>query len=82
MPGQNAYQTSAFNQTLTDNKGGIRVDTNTRFGALFGYYFIDKYTEVNPYFAVNIPGFDADLNGTHSDGKFRPDDNHQQFHRK
>lgn len=63
VPGQDAYQTAAFNQTLTDNKGGIRVDTNTRFGALFGYYFADKYSEVNPYFAVNIPGFDADLNG-------------------
>lgn len=63
VPGQNAYQTSAFNQTLTDNKGGIRVDTNTRFGALFGYYFADKYNQVNPYFAVNIPGFDADSNG-------------------
>lgn len=63
VPGQDAYQTSAFNQTLTDNKGGIRVDTNTRYGALFGYYFADKYNEVNPYFSVNIPGFDADLNG-------------------
>ncbi len=63
VPGQDAYQTAAFNQTLTDNKGGIRVDTNTRFGALFGYYFADKYSEVNPYYSVNIPGFDADLTG-------------------
>ena len=61
--GQPFYQTSAFNQTLTDNKGGIRVDTNTRFGALFGYYFGDKYNEVNPYAAVNIPGFNAGSNG-------------------
>jgi hypothetical protein len=57
------YQTSAFNQTLTDYKGGIRIDTNTRYGALFGYYFADNYTVVNPYAAVNIPGFNAGSNG-------------------
>lgn len=61
--GQPFFQTSAYNQTLTDNKGGIRVDTNTRYGALFAYYFADDYNEVNPYFAVNVPGFDADSNG-------------------
>ena len=68
--GQPFFQTSAFNQTLTDNKGGIRVDTNTHFGALFGYYFVDKYSEVNPYFAVNVPGFDADLSGLTQMGNF------------
>lgn len=61
--GQPFFRTSAYNQTLTDNKGGIRIDTHTRYGAFFGYYFADKYTEVNPYFAVSTPGFDAELDG-------------------
>ncbi|MGH9588271.1 MAG: carboxypeptidase regulatory-like domain-containing protein, partial [Acidobacteriaceae bacterium] len=56
------YQTSAFNGRLQDNKGGIRVDYTTPYGALFGYYFIDKFTTVNPYDqGINIPGY-ADQN--------------------
>lgn len=51
------YETSAFPETLTDDKGGLRGDMNTRFGALFGYYFRDKYDFVNPYNSVNIPGW-------------------------
>jgi len=63
VPGQTAFQTSAYNGTLAENKGGIRVDTNTRYGALFGYYFIDRFTEVNPYASATIPGFSAGSNG-------------------
>ncbi len=56
------FQTSAYNSHLTDDKGGIRLDTNTRFGALFGYYFADKFSTNNPYDqGINIPGF-ADQN--------------------
>jgi hypothetical protein len=56
------FQTAAFNSTLSDDKGGIRLDFNTRFGALFGYYFIDEFATVNPYDqGINIPGF-ADQN--------------------
>jgi len=58
------YQTSAFNETLTDNKGGGRVDATLGKNFLFGYYFLDKYTVANPYQAVNIPGFTADTTGT------------------
>ncbi|HEX4022136.1 MAG TPA: TonB-dependent receptor [Acidobacteriaceae bacterium] len=61
--GQPYYETSAFNKTLSDYKGGIRVDTNTRFGSFFAYYFADKNTVVDPYAAVNIPGFDAQNKG-------------------
>jgi hypothetical protein len=57
------YSTSAFNEMLTDNKGGIRVDANTRYGGLFGYYFFDKYDSINPYYSVNVPGFDASNEG-------------------
>jgi hypothetical protein len=56
------YSTSAFNSNLQDDKAGLRLDTHTRFGALFGYYFADKFTTVNPYDqGINIPGF-ADQN--------------------
>ena len=58
------YSTSAFNETLTDNKGGIRVDANFGKNQLFGYYFADKYNVSNPYASVNIPGFTALTYGT------------------
>jgi hypothetical protein len=67
IPSSNApnsfYQTSAFNQTLTENKGGVRLDTRTRYGGLFGYYFTDSFSTINPYAAVNIPGFAARNSG-------------------
>jgi hypothetical protein len=61
--GEPFYQTSAFNATLTDNKAGIRVDANSRYGAMFAYYAFDKYLTINPYYAVNIPGFNASNSG-------------------
>ncbi len=57
------YSTSAFNSTLSDDKGSGRVDIPTRFGALFGYYFFDRFHTVNPYSQVNVPGFAATNNG-------------------
>lgn len=57
------YSTAAFNSTLTDDKGGFRIDTATRFGSLFAYYFLDKFQTVNPYSQVNIPGFSAGNHG-------------------
>jgi hypothetical protein len=60
--GAPTYQTAAFNGKLSDDKGGIRIDVNTHFGALFGYYFRDKFTTTTPYDqGINIPGF-ADAN--------------------
>ncbi|HEY1809509.1 MAG TPA: TonB-dependent receptor [Acidobacteriaceae bacterium] len=62
LNGGPGYQTAAFNEKLSDDKGGIRIDSNTRFGALFGYYFRDKFTTTNPYDqGINIPGY-ADTN--------------------
>ena len=62
LNGAPGFQTAAFNGTLKDDKGGIRVDMNSHFGALFGYYFIDKFTTINPYDqGINIPGY-ADQN--------------------
>src|SRR5580698_3520697 len=57
------YSTSAFAQTVRDNKGSIRIDGNSRFGQISAYYFIDDYRLDNPYpgsvAGASIPGFDA-----------------------
>jgi hypothetical protein len=57
------FATSAFNQTLQDDKAGARVDANTRWGLLSAYYFIDDFTLDNPYptaqSGASVPGFDA-----------------------
>ena len=56
------FSTAAYNGTLKDDKGGFRLDMHTPLGALFGYYFIDKFTTINPYDqGINIPGY-ADQN--------------------
>jgi hypothetical protein len=57
------FATSAENQTLSDNKGALRVDANTRLGNVSGYYFIDGFRLDNPYpvaqSGASVPGFDA-----------------------
>ncbi len=45
----NFYETSAYPRKLRDDKGGIRIDQNTRFGTLFGYYFADDYLLNDPF---------------------------------
>jgi hypothetical protein len=61
--GPSQFATSAFDQTVRDDKGGVRIDANTRLGQVFGYYFIDDYNLDNPYpgsvAGASIPGFDA-----------------------
>ena len=57
------YSSSAFAQSVRDDKGGARVDLNSRLGQISGYYFIDDYYLDNPYpgsvAGASIPGFDA-----------------------
>jgi hypothetical protein len=43
------FFTAAFDQRLRDDKGGIRVDANTRYGMLSAYYSDDDDTFTNPY---------------------------------
>jgi len=45
----NFFETSKYAQKLRDDKGGIRIDQNTRFGTLFAYYFADDYLLNSPY---------------------------------
>jgi hypothetical protein len=51
------YSTAAFNQTLRDDKGSVRVDYNSRLGMVSGYYFLDDFSLVNPYQSAILPGF-------------------------
>lgn len=61
--GTNLFSTSAFPETVLDNKGGSRLDANSPAGQLSTYYFIDNYRLDNPYpgaqGGASIPGFDA-----------------------
>jgi hypothetical protein len=59
----NGFSTSAYNQTLRDDKAGLRLDANTRWGLLAAYYFIDNFNLNNPYpvaqSGASVPGFNA-----------------------
>lgn len=59
----NQFSTSAFSQTVRDDKGSVRIDGNSRFGQLSAYYFVDDYRLDNPYpgsvAGASVPGFDA-----------------------
>jgi len=57
-PGQgNNFVSSGNNQILDDNRGGVRVDYNSRFGLASFYYFIGDSSNTSTYGANNTPGF-------------------------
>lgn len=51
------YSTSSANQTLNGDKGSFRLDYNSRFGMISGYYFLDNFNEIQPYVSASFPGF-------------------------
>ena len=57
------FSTSAFNETLRDDKGAYRLDAKTRWGFMSAYYFLDDWSQNNPYpiaqGGANVPGFNA-----------------------
>ena len=57
------FSTSAYNQTLRDDKGAVRLDADTRWGLISAYYFIDDFDLDNPYpvaqSGASVPGFNA-----------------------
>jgi len=59
----NYFSTSVNHQTLHDNKGALRLDANTRWGLFSSYYFLDNFSQDNPYptsqGGANVPGFNA-----------------------
>jgi hypothetical protein len=68
--GTGTFSTNSGALHLTDNKFSGRLDANSRFGLLSGYYYFDRYDRVDPYWASNAPlypGFSADGKGqTHT----------------
>jgi hypothetical protein len=58
-----AFATSAYNQTVEDDKAGVRLGGNTRWGYVDGYYFFDNFSLNNPYpvaqSGASVPGFAA-----------------------
>jgi Carboxypeptidase regulatory-like domain len=61
--GADQFSTSAYPETVRDDKTSGRVDANSRWGQLSAYYFFDNYRLDNPYprqqGGASIPGFDA-----------------------
>jgi hypothetical protein len=61
--GASTFATSAYNQTLRDDKGAYRLDYDSPWGLLTAYYFLDDYTLNNPYpvtqSGASVPGFSA-----------------------
>src|SRR5580658_2795753 len=64
LPSGANYEASSYNQHLADNKFGARLDTNTHFGSLFGYYFFDQFSVLTPYAqGISFPGFNSSVLG-------------------
>jgi hypothetical protein len=62
----NTFTSSSGSTHLNDNKFSGRVDANTRYGLLSGYYYFDRYDRTDPYWASPqplFPGFNVDGKG-------------------
>ena len=61
--GPTQFTTSSYGESLTDDKGSVRIDNNSRGGMLSAYYFADHYGLDNPYptaqGGASVPGFNA-----------------------
>jgi hypothetical protein len=57
------FSTSSQDETLHDRKGSYRLDGVTRWGMLSAYYFMDGWSQNNPYpvaqGGASVPGFNA-----------------------
>ncbi len=55
------FISNANPEILKDNKGSVRIDANTRFGVLSGYWHYDPFSDTNPYNpgygGSTVPGF-------------------------
>ncbi len=68
--GTGQYVNSAESTNLHDNKFSGRIDANTGFGLLTGYYYFDKFNRIDPYWPGNAPlypGFAVDSKGQTND---------------
>jgi hypothetical protein len=55
----NFFSTSANKQTFDDNETSYRVDGQSGWGMLSGYFYYDKNSLNNPYAEDNVPGFNG-----------------------
>jgi hypothetical protein len=54
------YSNSQLNDTVRDDKGGVRIDLNTaNYGQISGYFHIDDSTVNSAYGGSSVPGFAA-----------------------
>ena len=64
------FSTSSQAINLSDNKFSGRIDGNSRFGLLTGYFYFDRYNRIDPYWPgipPVYPGFAIDGKGqTHN----------------
>lgn len=91
LPNSGSYfATSAYNETLRDDKGGFRFDENMRWGMVSAYYMLDDFTVVSPYATSSLPGFTSqnagraqlvDLSDTKSFGSSTLNDLHISYMR-
>jgi hypothetical protein len=51
------FSTSSDNGSIRDDKGSMRLDLNSRYGTISGYYFMDDYSQNSPYATASLPGF-------------------------
>ena len=58
-----AYASANNSAPLQDDKAGFRLDTQSRFGLLSGYYFVDKYSLVNPLAGGSFGNFGGATSG-------------------
>lgn len=67
VPASSNFPTGAYtgvaSAPLQDDKAGFRVDANTRLGLLSNYYFIDKYSLVNPFAGDSFGKFGGSTSG-------------------
>jgi hypothetical protein len=59
--GETQFSANAAPTRLTDNKTSGRVDYNSHWGLLTGYYFFDQYRQSVPN--ISLPGFGSDFTG-------------------
>ncbi|MGB7547180.1 MAG: carboxypeptidase regulatory-like domain-containing protein [Terracidiphilus sp.] len=58
-----AYSSAASGAPLQDDKAGFRADSNTRLGMLSEYYFVDRYSLVNPLAGGSFGNFGGATSG-------------------
>ncbi|MGB8536930.1 MAG: carboxypeptidase regulatory-like domain-containing protein [Acidobacteriaceae bacterium] len=58
-----AYTSANNSAPVQDDKAGFRLDTQSRFGMLSGYYFVDKYSLVNPLAGGSFGNFGGATSG-------------------